>query len=142
MKNNNTPNSDYTLLFSPVMNSDGNVLFIDHSRSRESKIGIVLDDSEFGYRIKQEFPSIIADLIDLAVAIHAADRLTYQNPRQEQTRISIVLPVRHPELLSAISFQEKLSSLLEWVTGSRWLFDFHKRRVQDVLLNNNPFFHQ
>lgn len=127
MEKHNIHGSDYTLLFSSVMNSNGNVLFVDHSRDRESRVGLTVDDSKFRYRVQQEFPSIIADLIDLAVAIHATDRLSFQSLRQEQTRIRVILPVRHPELLSAIPFQDKLSSLLEWATGSRWLFDFSKR---------------
>ncbi|MGB7440708.1 MAG: 7-cyano-7-deazaguanine synthase [Coleofasciculaceae cyanobacterium] len=95
--------------------------------------------------MQPEFPSIIADLIDLAVAIHATDRLTIQHLRKEQTRLCVVLPVRHPELLSASVFQNKLSSLLEWATGSRWLFDFRKRldsgRIieQPLLLSTAPY---
>jgi 7-cyano-7-deazaguanine synthase in queuosine biosynthesis len=127
MKIHNAYNSDYTLLFDSVMNSNGSVRCIDHSRGKENTIGIAIDDSGFGCRVQQEFPSIIADLIDLAVAIHATDRLTFQNLRQEQTRMCVILPVRHPELLNATPFQDKLSSLLEWVTGSRWLFDFQQR---------------
>jgi 7-cyano-7-deazaguanine synthase in queuosine biosynthesis len=138
MQKYDTHNSVYTLLFDPVMNSNGNVRFIDHSRSKESTIGIAVDDSDFGCRVQQEFPSIIADLIDLAVAIHATDRLTFQNLRKEQTRIYVVLPVRHPELLNATSFQDKLSSLLEWTTGSRWLFDFHQRSDSERIIEQQP----
>ncbi|MBW4659416.1 MAG: 7-cyano-7-deazaguanine synthase [Drouetiella hepatica Uher 2000/2452] len=138
MKKYDTHNSDYTLLFDPVMNSNGNVCCIDHSRAKKSTVGIAIDDSGFRYRLQQEFPSIIADLIDLAVAIHAADRLTFQNLRQEQTRLCVVLPVRHPELLNATSFQDKLSSLLEWATGSRWLFNFHKRSDSERIIEQQP----
>jgi 7-cyano-7-deazaguanine synthase in queuosine biosynthesis len=138
MKIHDTHDSDYTLLFDSVMNSNGNVRCIDHSRDRESNIGIAIDDSEFGCRVQQEFPSIIADLIDLAVAIHATDRLTFQNLRQEQTRICVVLPVRHPNLLSTTSFQDKLSGLLEWATGSRWLFHFHKRLDSGRIVEQQP----
>lgn len=134
----NTHDSDYTLLFDPVMNSNGKVLFIDYFRNKASKIGIAVDDSEFGCRVQQEFPSVIADLIDLAVAIHANDRLTLQNLRQDQTRICVVLPVRHPELLSNTSFQDKLSSLLEWATGSRWLFGFPKRLDSGRIVEQQP----
>jgi 7-cyano-7-deazaguanine synthase in queuosine biosynthesis len=138
MKKHNTYNSDYSLLFDSVANSKGNVRFIEHSRSRQSDIGLTVDDSGFRYRVQQEFPSIVADLIDLAVAIHATDRLTFQNLRQEQTRICVSLPVRHPELLSTTSFQDKLSSLLEWATGSRWLFDFRKRLDLGRIIEQQP----
>jgi len=134
MKKHDTHSSDYTLLFDPVMNSNGNVRFIDHSRGKETTIRLGVDDSGFRYRVQQELPSIIADLIDLAVAIHATDRLTFQNLRKEQTRIYVVLPVRHPELLNATSFQDKLSSLLEWATGSHWSFDFHQRSDSERII--------
>lgn len=129
---------DYTLHFGSVLNSNGSVDFIDHSKSKEVTVGLTVDDQNFQYRVQQEFPSIIADLIDLAVAIHATDRLTFQSLQQEQTHICVVLPVRHPELLNTTSFQDKLSSLLEWVTGSRWLFDFHKRLDSGRVVEQQP----
>ncbi len=127
MKKHHTHDSDYTLRFSPVLNSNGFVRFIDHSRNKESIIGLTVDDKEFGCRVQQEFPSVVADLIDLAVAIHASDRLAVQHLHQEQSRIRVMLPVRHPELLNTGSFQAKLENLLGWATGSRWAFDFQKR---------------
>ncbi|WP_228062018.1 7-cyano-7-deazaguanine synthase [Coleofasciculus sp. LEGE 07081] len=129
MKKHHTHDSDYTLRFSPVLNSNGSVCFVDHFRNKESTIGLTVDDREFGCRVQRKFPSVVADLIDLAVAIHASDRLAVQHLRREQSRIRIVLPVRHPELLNTSSFQVKLETLLGWVTGSRWTFDFQKRTV-------------
>jgi 7-cyano-7-deazaguanine synthase in queuosine biosynthesis len=127
MKKHHTHDSDYTLHFSPVFNSNGFVRFIDRSRNKESTIGLTVDDREFGCRVQREFPSVVADLIDLAVAIHASDRLAVQHLRREQSRIRVMLPVRHPELLNTGSFQAKLENLLGWATGSRWAFDFQKR---------------
>ncbi|XGV86902.1 MAG: 7-cyano-7-deazaguanine synthase [Limnothrix sp. BL-A-16] len=135
---------NYTLIFDPIVNSNGNVRCINRSKGKESNVGITIDDREFRCRVQQGFPSIIADIIDLAVAIHATDRLTIQNLRQEQTYICVCLPVRHPELLNTNSFQDKLSGLLEWATGSRWVFDFCKRldsgrvvECQPLLLSPN-----
>ncbi len=122
-----THDIDYTLDFGSGLNSNGRIRFIDRAAKKESYVEIALDDKEFKFRAKQEFSSVVADLIDLAVAIHAADRLAFQNLRQEQTRIQIVLPVRHPEIMNTESFRSKLESLLEWATGSRWLFDFPTR---------------
>lgn len=141
--------SDFTLLFESVMNSGGNIRLHDHSRNRESNVRIAVDDSAFSCRIQKEFPSIIADLIDLAVAIHAADRLTFQSLRQQQTRIHVVLPIRHPEILNQSSFQGKVSSLLEWATGSRWIFEFSKRvdlgravEQQPLLTSSDPYINE
>ncbi|NER98246.1 MAG: hypothetical protein F6J86_31210 [Symploca sp. SIO1B1] len=144
MKKQHTHNIDYTLRFNPVLNREGFVHFIDHSRNKEKKIGITVDDREFGCRVQREFPSVVADLIDLAVAIHASDRLAFQYLRREQSCIHVVLPVRHPELLNTNSFQAKLENLLGWATGSRWTFDFQKRTAseriveQQLALLNDP----
>lgn len=127
MKKHNVQDSEFTLLFEPVMSGGGAVRLIDHSRNRESNVKIAVDDSAFSYRVQKEFPSIIADLIDLAIAIHAADRLTFQSLRKNQTLIHVVLPVRHPEILNQTPLQDKLSNLLEWATGSRWVFESVKR---------------
>ncbi len=131
MKKHYTYDIDYTLHFDPILNNNGKVRFIDHSSGKESTIGITVDDNNFKYRVWQEFPSIIADLIDLAVSIQASDRLALQNLSQEQKHIFVVLPVRHPELLNTNAFHTKLEHLLEWTTGSRWSFDFQRRTALD-----------
>jgi Queuosine biosynthesis protein QueC len=119
--------SDYTLDFGSGLNNTGCIQFTDRAARKKSYVEIAVDDREFQCRVKQEFPSVVADLIDLAVAIHAADRLAIQDLCKEQTRIHVLLPVRHPEIMNTESFQFQLESLLEWATGSRWLFDFSKR---------------
>lgn len=113
-KLNESDYSDYTLHFQPVLNSNGSVLFIDHSQDKKLTIGINVDDTEFKYRLKAEFPAIVADLIDLAVAIYTSDRLAPQTFTQKQRRFHVILPVRHPELLSAEPFLTKLDDLLKW----------------------------
>lgn len=116
------------------------VRFIDHSRNKENTVGLTVDDQEFGYRVQREFPSVVADLIDLAVAIHASDRLVVQHLRRDQSRIRVVLPVRHPELLNTNSFQAKLENLLGWATGSRWAFDFQKRSASGRIVERQLVF--
>jgi 7-cyano-7-deazaguanine synthase in queuosine biosynthesis len=127
MKNSNKNKQVYSFIFGSIMNQNGSVRYINNVTGDERIIDLRVDDTEFGQRIQQEFPSIIADLIDLAVAIHAVDRLTVQDPYKDQTSISVVLPVRNPDRLNTSSFQEKIVRLLEWATGSRWEFDFQQR---------------
>jgi hypothetical protein len=126
-KLHNCDYSNYSLHFEPVSNSNGSVRFIDRSQDKEVNVGINVDDEVFGYRVQAEFPAIVADLVDLAVAIHASDRLAPHNLSGKLRRLQVVLPVRHPELLSAEPFRTKLEHLLEWATGSEWVFDFQRR---------------
>lgn len=128
--------SNYTLHFQPVLNCNGSVRFIDHSQGKELTVGINVDDEAFGYRVQAEFPAIIADLVDLAVAIHASDRLAPHHLGGKPRRLQVVLPVRHPELLSAEPFRTKLEELLDWATGSEWVFDFQKRIVAERLVEH------
>jgi hypothetical protein len=128
--------SDYTLHFEPVSNSNGSVRFIDRSQGKELTVGINVHDEAFKYRVQAEFPAIIADLVDLAVAIHASDRLAPHNLREKKRRLYVVLPVRHPELLSAEAFRTKLEELLDWATGSEWVFHFQKRIVAERLVEH------
>ena len=121
--------TNYTLEFSPVSNSNGFVRLINHSQGQERTVGINVLDYEFKYRVQAEFPAIIADIIDLAVAIHTSDRLAPQNLNEKERYLHVILPVRHPESLSAEPFQTKLKELLYWATGSQWVFEFQKRKA-------------
>ncbi|MBD2232100.1 7-cyano-7-deazaguanine synthase [Phormidium tenue] len=128
--------SDYTLHFGPILNGGGIVRFIDHARKSTSDVGISISDQDFQYRIYQHFPSVIADLVDLAVAIHASDRLAFQHLHKRQSRLHVVLPVRHPELLGIPSFMNKLEKLLSWVTGSKWSFNFQALVASGRMVEN------
>lgn len=129
---------EYTLQFSDVLDKSSAINVFDRIKKTESRVGISIDDRVFQYRIQKEFPSVIADLIDLAVAIHASDRLAFQSLRQQQTQIHTVLPVRHPEILNKSLFKNQLSSLMEWATGSRWTFEFSKRIHVGRIVEQQP----
>jgi hypothetical protein len=114
-------NSDYTLHFDSILNSNGKVRFVDRSSNTETTIGITIDDKDFKYRVWQEFPSVIADLIDLAVAIYATDRLISHPLDKEQIRISVVLPVRHPELLNMENHQSEIQACIYEICSRKFL---------------------
>jgi hypothetical protein len=127
---------EYTLRFGAISNCNGSVQFFNRSTGQEVTVGINIDDQAFQYRVQAEFPAIVADLVDLAVAIHASDPLAPQNLSEKPRNLHIVLPVRHPELLSAEPFRSKLEDLLEWTTGSEWAFEFQKRTVSGRIVEH------
>lgn len=133
--------SDYSYDFNPISNNNGSIKFIDHSQNIESLIGFNINDKEFQYRVEKEFPSFIADLIDLAVAIYASDRLiplSRYNLNETSRRLFVTLPVRLPELFNTDSFQEKLNNLLIWTTGNQWIFNFKKRQISGRFVEQQP----
>ncbi|MCT7952892.1 7-cyano-7-deazaguanine synthase [Ancylothrix sp. C2] len=129
---------DYTFKFEAILNSNGLVKFIDHFHKKEESIGFIVNDEEFSSRVETKFPSIIADLIDLAVAIYASDRLAVYNLERTQRRIYVFLPLGHPELFNGELLQSKLNELLIWTTGSQWSFEFTKRQVSGRFVEQQP----
>lgn len=130
----------YTLEFSSIQNTQGTVCFTDHARDQQVNVSINIDDTGFQCRLKVEYPSKIADLIDLAVAIHGSDRLVKQPFDQPPCQIKVILPVRNPDLLNSKLFQEKLEKLMHWATGSNWCFSFTKRDDQKRSAEENTLF--
>jgi hypothetical protein len=127
MLQKDTRPNKYNLRFTSISDEGASIQVIDHCKNKTSIVRISLNESELNLRNQSIFPDRIADLIDLAVAIHASDRLVAQNPRNAQVWIEVTLPVRNPNSMNRDSFREKLSDLLEWVTGSRWIFHFETR---------------
>ena len=126
--------SDFRLVFGPVSERNGEVRFIDYDRRDERLIGLALYDEPFTYRVQADFPSIVADLADVGVAIQASDRLARQHLRRKQRRLHVVLPVRHPEVMASERICSKLEDLLYWTTGSTWVFEFEKRKAPGRLV--------
>jgi len=128
----------YTFEFQPISNSNGSFKFIDHFHEQEESIGFNINDEAFAYRVENKFPSIIADLIDLAVAIYASDRLAFHDLGKTQRCLHISLPLRHPELFSSKLLQRKLKDLLIWATESKWSFEFKERQVSGRFVEQQP----
>lgn len=127
MKSLDLQQLEYYLHFDPLQDNGSIVRRIDLASGGEHCARVSIDDHDFKHRIQQQFPSVIADVIDLAVAIHAADRLTIQDQRQRQIQLRVVLPVRHPEILNQSALNVQLCHLLEWATDKQWGFEFERR---------------
>ena len=130
--------SGQTLCFDSFNDNGSSIRLIDREQDKEVNVQVSIQHHAFKHRIQKDFPSIIADVIDLAVAVHAADRLTIQDLWQPQIQLQIVLPARHPEILNQSSIQQRLSKLLEWTTGKKWRFDFVERSELGRSIENEP----
>jgi hypothetical protein len=92
MKSLNPNKPEYCLHFDPLQDNGSIVGQIDRATGEDDRVRVNIDDRNFKHRIQQEFPPVIAYVIDLAVAIHASDRLTIQDPQQPQVQLKVVLP--------------------------------------------------
>ena len=65
------------------------------------------------------------DLLDLAAAIYAADRLGRHTLEGVRPHVHLTLPVRAPQALR--EHEPLLQEILDWLTGSDWTFSFSQR---------------
>lgn len=115
---------NYTYIFEDINSVSRQVRIINHQENKQFEISVAVDDYQLLHR--NQVPAAVADLVDLAVTVHIADRLTI---RQEDIpcQIQIVVPVRYPERFERSNIMEYLQDVLYWYTGDHWLFEFKKR---------------
>ena len=115
----------YTYNFSDI-NAATSVEVTDHYTNQLHRLRVALNDTQFLAASSRPIAGEVADLIDLAVAVHTADRWSYR--RKDLTRrIELILPVRHPHLFSNSQIIESLRDILYWYTGDDWVFEFRQR---------------
>jgi hypothetical protein len=126
--------ADYTYVFADLSDTLRAVTRIGRNTAASvpSTCKVAIDDSQL--LSLRRVPAEVADLIDLAVSVYVADRLSIRKA-QRSRRIQVVVPVRRPEILGSsqvLSSQvsDRLSHILYWFTGDHWSFDF-KRRTHD-----------
>ena len=123
-----TTEFDYTFAFVPIQNKSTQVTLLTHREDKRDYFTISIDDSALSINGLPTVPSICADLLDLAIAIHVADRLIR---RQKDVSLSfqVVLPVRNYDVFVRSNVCNLLSEVLDWYTNDLWHFEFSKREA-------------
>ena len=85
---------------------------------------VAVEDIEF-LKSGHPIPSHVADIVDLAVAVSAADRLSVCKDDAPNV-IEIVLPIRDPGLFGDAAMSKLLADVLYWYTGDHWRFSFSR----------------
>lgn len=116
---------DYTYLFDNIQSHLGLVTVTDHRRGELYQLQVSVNDSQLVLTVHTHLTEELADLVDLAVAVYTADRLS---ARQGDTpcTIQIVLPVRRPAAFSQCLIQMLEKNLL-WFTQDNWSLSFIQR---------------
>lgn len=117
---------DYTYTFSDIGEKAGSVQVDNHRQTAKYWSQIAVKDQQLlsvGYhRVSAE----VADLIDIAVAVYTADRLSKRH-REQPCHIQLVVPVRCPEIFNRAPIIEELQDVLYGFTEDHWYFSFTKR---------------
>lgn len=114
----------YSYIFSDIADALSSVQVTDHTKHISRKARATIGDSQFISEIGQCTPPIIADIVDLALAVAFADRFASRREDVEY-RIEITLPVRQPEIFSGMS--DCLEKTLYSFTDDYWSFRFTHR---------------
>ena len=80
----------------------------------------------------QALPANSADLLDVVMAVYAADRRSprdFKGVAAGQRRIGVRIGVRKPHLWATKELAQKLEELLFWLSGDEWCFEFAERRA-------------
>jgi len=132
-----TARLDYTFLFEPIQNYSTQVTLLTHSKSKRDCFTISIDDNSLSTNWLSTVPSISTDLLDLAIAIHAVDRLIKRST-DIPLSFRIELPVRNFDVFVKSDICNLLSNLLEWYTNDCWYFEFSKREISGRFVEVQP----
>jgi 7-cyano-7-deazaguanine synthase in queuosine biosynthesis len=115
---------DYTYTFAYIGEKlkKGQMSLTDHRTGQVCDLQVAVDDNQLSLLNFKATSSLLADLIDIAAAVHMADRLSKSNGDMPR-RILIHLPLRRREVFNT-SIQEKLQDVLYWFTEDHWSFEF------------------
>ncbi|HYT45741.1 MAG TPA: hypothetical protein VEP90_25675, partial [Methylomirabilota bacterium] len=118
---------DYKYTFNAITERFCQVKVVDHNNKREiDTIQVSIRDYSLLIQAGRRVPPLVADLIDIAIAVSLADRMSIRRGDMP-CRIEVSLPVRQLDVLSKSDIQEKFQDILQWYTGDIWSIEFTKR---------------
>jgi 7-cyano-7-deazaguanine synthase in queuosine biosynthesis len=101
----------------------GRMRLTDHATNKTYTLQVAVDDGQLSLIDYRSIPPLLADLIDIAAAVHMADRLS-KGDGDMPRRMLLRLPIRVPEIRDRPSIHQKLQEILYWFTEDYWSFEF------------------
>ena len=90
----------------------------------------------------EALPANAADLLDLAMAIYAADRSSprdFKGANTGQRRINVRIGLRNPNFWTAPETVEFLLQFLYWLSEDEWSFQFEERKMDQTPAESETF---
>ena len=101
-----------------------------------------LDDERLSRAFHQQVPRRMADLLEVAMSVYAADRSSprsYKGMNTGHRRINVRVGVRDPDFWGRSEMSEFLGEFLYWMSEDEWLFDFTRRQAPPSLVESQGF---
>ena len=116
---------DYEFIFDDIIDGYNKVHLIKPLRSESISFDISVEDAPIRLLNGYHLTPIQADLLDLATAIHFADKLAIPK-KSRSIQVHLSLPLRHPEMFKQNN--TLLHDLLSWYTKDNWHFQFQAHK--------------
>jgi 7-cyano-7-deazaguanine synthase in queuosine biosynthesis len=118
---------DYIYIFDDITEERVSVIVQGPSLSNSIEETIIVRDRTLLQRQSKQLSSVTADLLDIAIAVHIADRILFH--KQENIPCKLLrVPLRNPEIFHSSEVMDKLTHCLHWFTEDIWLFEFSRRK--------------
>ncbi len=104
--------------------------------------GFWLDGKQMSHAFCEALQPEVADLLEVALAIYAADRRSVRDYRGENTgfrHIQVRIGVRDLALWSDGAVAQSLHELLSWLSGDDWSVEFARRESVPMLAESEQF---
>jgi len=128
---------EYTVQFAPLSESHSETQWVVQAQDGETvrSCRTTLGSRRIEKAYQRVLPVHSRDLLDIALAVYASDRICPRRPTGVKDeygmrwarRIAVQLPLRDPIHWHSGSRLTSLCSLLEYLTGDRWYFEFTPR---------------
>jgi len=133
------PQLDYTYIFDDLSDGYTSVQWNHHRAHQPSHtFRVFVDDQQFYWKRQHHLSALLADCVDLAIAVAVADRLSIRRDHRP-CHVHVCLPVRHPEIFGCSPTLQHLQDILYWYTHDQWSFDFPPRCKYGRLAERQPF---
>ncbi len=123
---------------SPLYQYDFTASSAPPERSRSSEVSRLRITRKFFQRL----PPTLADLLDVTIALYAADRRSprsHYGIRTGQRRFCVRIGVRDPDIWNDREVRERLQLLLYWLTQDEWSLIFQTRKPRPRLAELEQF---
>ncbi len=117
-------NIDYKFVFDDMVDGFNKAKVYKLSQSHFNDFDFALDNEQIPFLAGQSLSSVQADLLDIATAIHFADKLAVPN-QNKSIKVHISMRLRNPDLFKR--HHQLIQNIMYWYTKDLWTFEFYPR---------------
>ena len=119
--------------------------FTDNAQPVDLEPTYWLDGQRLSRAFCQALPGNLADLLDIVLAVYAADRRSrrdFKRAASGQRRIRVRIALRNPDFWATGEMVHKLGDVLHWLSEDEWYLEFTGRQTAPSSAESDRFLFQ